>query len=111
MLLNRGEWLSGRGQGNEKRAALARFGLDPNFAVLPFQDALGNGQTQAFALSFAWIEPVKNLEDFPLMLRRDADAVVPHRVDCPAVFHATGEVNVPAPFPVEILERIVEEVG
>ena len=44
-------------------------------------DALRNCQAEPFTLRFLRVEPMKKVEDFWLMIRGDADAVVLHGVD------------------------------
>lgn len=92
-------------------APSAGLGLEPDFPVLPLQDALRNGQPQAFAGAVRRVEAVKNLEDFVLMLRGDADAVVLDRIDRLPVLNAAADGDVAGPAGIKVFHGVVEQVG
>src|ERR1043166_945353 len=92
-------------------AGLARRRFQANLPVLSFQNALRDGQAQAFALSVRRIQAMKNLKDFPLMFRSDADAVVFHRIGSAAIFPSARDVDSAGPLWLAGFEGVVEEVG
>ena len=47
-----------------------------NASVVPLENALGDGEAQAFALAKAGIQAVKDLKDLFLVVRGNSDAVV-----------------------------------
>src|ERR1700761_5846489 len=85
--------------------------LEPDLAMLPFDDSLRNRQTEPFALSLLWVETMEKIEDLWLMLSGDADTVVLHRVDGSAILNPALDSNLAGSRGVAVFEGIVEEIG
>src|ERR1700691_4347487 len=65
--------------GEVKRGALAKLGLNPDFPAALFDNALGDRQTDSRAWELAAMQPLEDAEDLLMVARVDADAVVPDR--------------------------------
>jgi hypothetical protein len=97
-------------QGNKKSAAFGGLRLDPDFAVLAFENALSDGQAEAFALSVGGIEAMEDFEDFTLVFGGDADAVIFNGVGDMVVLDPAGDVDEEATLWIGIFECVVEQV-
>ena len=101
---------SSRGNLDKESGALTWGGFEPDFAVVPVDNAFGDGQAQSMSVLFGF-ELMECFEDDGLVLRVNSDAVISNRIDTAVISQLSTDDDQAFFTWVLVSYGIVDEIG